>query len=129
GYSVFIDSMSTVAIGDYSDKIAITHVFPKIGWGNKIAGMIQDLKKAWAAEGSTIAVFQSSSSGHAQYAIVTRYKQGLKERASGFRKPFRSTYEGVNGANSFEDYLDIARQYVDDVWSELLLLRTDLSSK
>ncbi len=129
GYSVYIDSLSTVAIGDYSDKIAITHVFPKIGWGNKIAGMIKDLKKAWVAEGSTIAVYQSNSSGHGQYAIVTRYKQGLKEKAPGFRKPFRSTYEGVNGANSFEDYMDIARQYVDDVWSELLLLRTDLSSK
>jgi hypothetical protein len=129
GYSVYIDSLSTVAMGDFSDKIAITHVYPKTGWGNKIVSMIKGLKKAWEAEGSTVAIYAASSSGPAQYSIVTRYKQGLKERATGFRKPFRSTYDGVNGANSFEDYLDIARQYVDQVWSELLFFRADLSSK
>jgi hypothetical protein len=129
GYSVYIDSLSTVALGDFSDKIAITHVFPKVGWGNKVVSMIKDLKKAWAAEGSSIAIYQASSSGPTQYSIVTRYKQGLKERTSGFRKPFRATYEGANGANSYDDYLDIARQYIDQVWSELLTLRADLSSK
>ena len=129
GYSVYIDSLSTVTLGDFSDKIAITHVFPKIGWGNKIVNMIKDLKKAWAAEGSSIAIYQASSSGATQYSIVTRYKQGFKERTPGFRKSFRSTYDGVNGANSYEDYLDIARHYVENVWSELLTMRADLSSK
>jgi hypothetical protein len=129
GYSVYIDSLSTVALGDFSDKINITHVYPKVGWGNKIVSMLKDLKKAWVAEGSSIAVYAASSSGPAQYTVVTRYKQGLKERATGFRKPFRTTYEGANGTNSWDDYLDIVRNYISESWSELLFMRADLSSK
>jgi hypothetical protein len=129
GYYVYQDSLSTVALGDFSDKINITHVYPKIGWNNKIISVINRLKAAWTAEGSTVAVYAANSSGPAQYTLVTRYKQGLKEKASGFRKPFKTTYEGVHGAGSFEDYLDDIRQYTNEAWSELLFLRADLSSK
>jgi hypothetical protein len=128
-FSVYVDSLSTVALGDFSDKINITHVFPKIGCNNKIVDVIKKLKKAWTAEGSTIAVYSASSSGAGQFALVTRYKQGLKEKADGFRKPFRSTYESVNGAGSYPKYLESIREYTNDVWSELLFMRADLSSK
>ncbi len=128
GYSVYVDSLSTIAVGDFTDKIQITHVYPKIGWGNKIVSMIKKLKAAWAAEGSTIAVYQVNGSGPAQYAIVNRYKQGLKEKASGFRKPFKETYDGVHGAGAYEEYLEDLRLYVSDIWSELLFYRKDLSS-
>ena len=129
GYSVYIDSLSTVALGDFSDKIQITHLYPKIGWGNKIVTVIKNLKAAWVADGSTVAVYEANGSGPAQYTIVRRYKQGLKEKADGFRKPFKATYEAVHGAGSFEDYLDNIRQYTNDAWSELLFMRKDLSSK
>lgn len=129
GYYVYIDSLSTVALGDFSDKINITHVYPKIGENNKIVSIINDLKKAWAADGSTVAVYSASSSGPAQYSLTTRYKQGLKEKATGFRKPFKTTFEGVHGEGSYEDYLDKISRYTDEVWSELLFLRPDLSSK
>ncbi len=128
-YSVYVDSLSTVAMGDFSDKINITHVYPKIGCNSKIVDIIKKLKKAWTADGSTIAVYSASSSGAGQFALVTRYKQGLKEKADGFRKPFRATYESVNGAGSFEKYLESIREYTNDAWSELLFLRADLSSK
>ncbi|MBL0358215.1 MAG: hypothetical protein IPP72_15695 [Chitinophagaceae bacterium] len=129
GYSVYVDSLSTVALGDFSDKIQITHLYPKLGWGNKIVNMIKKLKAAWVAEGSTIAVYAANGSGPTQYTLVTRYKQGLKEKAKGFRKPFRETFDAVNGAGSYEDYLDDLRQYASEVWSELLFMRKDLSSK
>jgi hypothetical protein len=129
GYSVYQDSLSTVALGDFSDKINITHVYPKVGGGSKIYGLIKKMKAAWQAEGSTVAVYAASSSGPAQYTIVTRYKQGLKERAPGFRKPFRETYEAIHGVGSWEDYLDTLREYANDGWSELLFMRADLSSK
>ena len=128
-YSVYQDSLSTVALGDFSDKIEITHWYPKIGWGNKIREAILTMKKAWEAGGQSVAVYTASSSGPAQYALVTRYKQGLKERAQGFRKPFKERYEGANGEDSFEDFLDTIREYLKDAWSELLFLRADLSSK
>ena len=129
GYSVYQDSLSTVALGDFSDKINITHIYPKIGGGGKIWSLLKKMKAAWQAEGSTVAVYAASSSGPAQYTIVTRYKQGLKERAPNFRKPFRETYEAIHGVGSWEDYLDTLREYASESWSELLFLRADLSSK
>jgi hypothetical protein len=129
GYSVYIDSLSTVAVDDYSDKIQIQHVYPKIGMEGNVGNMIKKLKKYWMANGVTVAVYTSNGSGPSQYSIVTRYKQGLKEKASGFRKPFKEVYESVNGEGSNAQYLKDATEYVQDSWSELLFLRKDLSSK
>ena len=128
-YSVFQDSLSTVALGDYSDKINIAHIYPKIGKNFKVRNLIKKLRAAWIAQGSTIAVYAANSSGPAQFTVVTRYKQGLKEKADGFRKPFKGTYESTNGEDSYEDYLDDLGLYVNDIWSELLFLRKELSSK
>jgi hypothetical protein len=129
GYSVYIDSLSTVALGDFSDKINIAHVYPKIGQSDNVVNMIKKLKKTWTSVGITVAVYSASSSGAAQYTLVTRYKQGLKERAVGFRKPFKEAYEGVNGEGSYTQYLKDAAEYINENWSELLFMRKDLSSK
>ena len=129
GYSVYLDSLSTVALGDYSDKINITHVYPKIGQNDNVENMIKKLRKTWIASGVSVAVYAASSSGESQYTIVTRYKQGLKERAPGFRKPFKERYEAVNGEGSLAQYSKDAAEFIDKSWSELLFLRADLSSK
>lgn len=129
GYSVYLEALSTVAIGDYSDKIQINHVYPKVGMNDYVEAILKKVKKAWEASGVTVAVYSSSSSGPAQYALVTRYKQGLKERAAGFRKPFKEVYESVNGEGSYAQYLKDAAEYVQESWSELLFFRKDLSSK
>ena len=129
GYSVYNDSLSTVALGDFSDKINITHVYPKMGKGNDVENIIKKIKKTWTADGVSVAVYTASSSGKAQYTLVTRYKQGLKERASDFRKPFKERYESVNGAGSYNQYLKEIAEFTDESWSELLFLRDDLSSK
>jgi hypothetical protein len=128
-YSVYIDSLSTVALGDFSDKINISHVYPKIGQGDNVVNMIKKLKKAWASVGLTVAVYSASSSGPAQFTLVTRYKQGLKEREPGFRKPFKEAYEAVNGEGSYAQYLKDAAEYIQENWSELLFLKKELSSK
>jgi len=76
-----------------------------------------------------MAVYQASSSGQNQYAVVTRYKQGLKERENGFRKPMKERYEAVNGEDSWDHYYDLLKTCVEKSWSELLYYRADLSSK
>lgn len=128
-YGVYQDSLSTVALSDFSDKIAITHVYPKIGKNFKVRNLIKKLRNGWIAEGANIAVYAANSSGPAQFTIVTRYKQGLKEKAPDFRKPFKGTYEAVNGSDSYDEYLDQLGDYVNDIWSELLFQRKDLGSK
>lgn len=129
GFAVYSDSLSTIAVGDFTDKINITHVFPKIGKGDAVVKMIKRLKKTWVAAGVTVAVYSSSSSGKAQYILVTRYKQGLKERTVGFRKPFKETYEAVNGEGSYDQYLQDLIENVDEAWSELLYMDKDLGSR
>jgi len=128
-YSVFQDTLSSVALTDYSKMISITHYFPKIGWGYKLREVIATFKKVWTAGGEYVAVYQSSGSGPAQYALVTRYKQGLKEREDGFRKPFKDRYEAIYGTDSWDKVAEVFQQYVDNIWSELLSFRADLSSK
>lgn len=128
-YSVYQDSLSTVMLTDYADKINITHYVQKIGWGNKVREMIANSTPVWKALGQSVAVYQYSSSGPAQYAVVTRYKNGLKERATMTNTTFKDKYEAVHGQDSFDDYLEILRAYVAEQWSELLFLRADLSSK
>jgi hypothetical protein len=116
-YSVYQDSPSTVAMTDYADKINITHWVQKIGWGDKVRDVIREMRKAWQAGGESVAVYTSSSSGPPQYTIVIRYKQGLKERTSGFRKPFKKRYEAANDEDSFDNYLEVLREYLKESWA------------
>lgn len=129
GFSTYIDTLSTIALEDWTDKVNITHLYPKIGQNDNVINMIRKFKKTWMALGMTVAVFQASSSGPNQFAIATRYKQGLKERTPGFRKPFKDTYESVNGAGSWTQYLNDSATFLQEAWSELLYSRKDLSSK
>lgn len=128
-YAVYEESLSSIALGEFSDKIQITHVFPKIGMSGKIRGILKKLKSVWDAEGSSVAVYSLNASGPSQFVIVTRFKQGLKEKAEGFRKPFKNTYEGIYGDGAFNDYIEDISRYTNDAWSELLFYRKDLSSK
>lgn len=128
-YSVYQDTLSSVALTDFTKFINITHFYPKIGWGYKLREVFAKFKKVWEAGGEAVAVYQASSSGAPQYAVVTRYKQGLKEREDGFRKPFKDRYEDIYGKDSWESVEEVYKNYVNDLWSELLSFRADLSSK
>jgi len=129
GYYEFIDSLSTVAIGDVTDKINITHVYPKMGQNDNVVLMIKRLQKTWEASGVSVAVYKSNSSGQFHYLIVTRYKEGLKEKTPGFRKPFKDVYEEVNGQGSYAQYQKDLAEYLEQSWSELLFVKKDLGSK
>jgi len=128
-YSVFQEELSSVQLTDYSDKIDILHIIPKPGYGPELRAAIKKFKKVFEDGSQSVAVYQSSSSGQNQFALVTRYKQGLKEREANFRKPMKERYEAVNGEDSWDDYYDMLKGGVEKIWSELLFARPDLSSK
>jgi hypothetical protein len=129
GYLVFRDDLSTVQMTDYTEKIAITHVFPKPGRNASIESSIKQLKKMWEASDQTVAVYEASASGKPRYSIVTRYKQGLKERERDFRKPANERFDAVNGKGAFEKFNATGVTDVDHQWTELAFLNTELSSK
>jgi hypothetical protein len=129
GYSVYREDLSTIGVTDYTDKIVINHVFPKPGQMAAVEETIKQVKKVWEASNQTIAVYEASASGEPQMAIVTRYKQGLKERERDFRKPMKERFEAVHGAGSFEKYLAGIASQTDHSWSEMLYYSAKLSSK
>jgi len=129
-YSVFEPELSTVAIGDYSDWIQITRLTPNPGYMGDLRDWVANMKKVWEEAKVTVAVYTLSSSGTSGFAIVTRYRQGLKERDPGFRPPFRDVYEKINGRDSYQrDYFGGLKSAVQEGTSELLKFRADLSSK
>lgn len=128
-YSVFVDSLSTVALTNYSDKIILTHIFPKPGMISGVTGLVQKLKKVWTDGNETVAVYTAVASGDPQIITSTRLKEGLKELASGYRKPMAERYNAANGAGSWDVYQSDYAKYVERRWSEILFYRADLSSK
>lgn len=129
GYLSFREDLSTVKLTDYSDKIAINHIFPKPGKSMAAEEIAKMYKKVWEEAKQSIAVYEASSSGPLQLAIVTRYKEGLKERDPDFRKPLKERYNAIYGEGAFDKYLSAVAESVDQQWSELLFLNADLSSK
>jgi quinol monooxygenase YgiN len=128
-YSVYREDLSSIGLTDYSDKIAINHIFPKPGYATELEDVLKKLKATWQASNQAIAVYESSSSGAPQMAVVTRYKQGLKERERNFRAPMKERYEKVNGAGSWDAYQQLVKNMIDHSWSEMLFFKPDLSSK
>jgi hypothetical protein len=128
-YSVYRADLSSVALTAFTDKIAINHIFPRPGYQTEMEELFKNLKKVWDTSGQTIAVYESSSSGEPQWAVVTRYKQGLQERERNFRAPMKERYEKTNGDGSWTNYQQSLRNMIDHSWSELLFYKAELSSK
>jgi len=128
GYSEFEDSLSTVQLTDYADKIIINHIMPKPGMIGNVRSMIAKMKKAWTGNES-VAVYTSIASGDPQISIVTRLKGGLKELEPNYRKSFTERYNDANGAGAWDQYQKDFAANVASRWSELLFYRADLSSK
>lgn len=128
-YSVYQEELSTIAVGDYTDKIIITHYYQKPGYGPDLRAHLAKMKKAWEAGGSTMAVYTSAVSGPAQFAVVNRLKQGLKELNSGFRTPLKERYEKIHGEDSWDGWMNFIKHHMEKSWSELLYFRADLSSR
>lgn len=128
-YITYREDLSSIPLNDFSDKIAVTHVFPKPGKALKVEESIAPLKKTWDDAKQSIVVYEASSSGPVQYSVVTRYKDGLKERSRGFRKPIKERFDGLNGAGTYEKWLDSVAENVESQWGELLFYNAELSSK
>src|SRR5688500_18721954 len=73
GYAVYREDLSSIPLTEFADKIAILHVYPKQGWGDTLAGLLKKVKAVWQKSNETVAVYQASGSGPAQYILVFRY--------------------------------------------------------
>jgi hypothetical protein len=129
GFVVYREDLSSAKLMDTASKIAISHIYPKPGMIPAMEATIKGLKKVWDDAKQNIVVYESNTSGPAQYAIITRYKQGLKEKELDFRKPLKERYNAVNGEGSFDKYMSSVAEQLDHQWSELLIYSPELSAK
>jgi hypothetical protein len=128
-YNVAIDSLGTTGVSNFTEKIMVTHVFPKLGYGMQYIEHLKKIKKAWEAGKQAVVVYQSAGSGKAGYILVYRLKDGLKEFEDSYRKTFKERYETANGAGSYDWYIQNQRTIVnDETWSEILILQKKLGS-
>ena len=128
-FVTYREDLSTVAMGNYSDKIAINHIAIKPGYYAEMLANLQGMKKMWEAEGSTIAVYETALSGEPEIAVVTRYKSGLKERDAVATGTMPARFASANGAGSWEKYIAVIKNGVSKQWSELLTLKPEMGSK
>ncbi len=128
-YTEFVDSLSTVTLGDYSEKVVITHAYPKPGMIAAAMSLIKKLKPVWTASDERVAVYINVASGAPEVATATRLKNGLKELSSTYRKPQSERFDAANGAGSWATYLEDYGKAIEYRWSELLVYRPDLGSK
>ncbi len=128
-FSVYRADLSTVKLTDYATKIMLNHLYPKPGYVEEVEGLIKKLKNVWEAAGQSIAVYEMNASGPAQFVIVTRYKQGLKEKERNFFKPIKERFTAANGEGSWDAFIQVQRTALDHSWSELLYVHPELGSK
>ena len=128
-FITYREDLSSTALTEFTNKIAVTHVFPKPGKGLKVEESIMPLKKVWDESKQSIVVYEASASGPVQYSVVTRYKDGLKERTRGYFKPMKERFDGANGAGAYDKWLESVSDNVESQWSELLFYNAELSSK
>ena len=129
GYYEFQVDLSTVQLTDYADKILISHMTAKPGKIVATEDLIKRQKKVWEASKESVAVYSTVFSGEPGYITVTRLRDGLKELATDYRKPFAERYNDAYGAGSFDTWLKDYADAVQSRWSELLIYKPELSSK
>lgn len=129
-YANYRAELSTVKLTDYADKVSIQHIFHKPGFGysHQMENLIKSMKKAWESAGQSVAVYENTVSGEPGWLIVTRYKSGLKEIATGGTS-FETSFTKANGAEEWNRFVEGYKQAVDHQWTELTFLKKDLSSK
>ncbi|MCX6204637.1 MAG: hypothetical protein NTZ19_00100 [Bacteroidetes bacterium] len=127
-YAVYKEDLSTIAVANYTDKIAITHLTYNPGYSGETEELIKQLKPNWESTQRSTAVYEVASSGEPGYIIVTRYKDGLKERDPGYKASMKDAFE-KNKPGSYQAYQDGLKKAVKGSWSEILSFQAVLSSK
>lgn len=124
-YLAYNKDLSTVSVGDFVDKVTINRWFYKVGEAGKMENVVNRLKKVWEAEKQSVAVYRTSSSGEGAFMLVTRHKNGWKEKGIAPSKPFR---DNLGGNSEYDEWISDLKACMDHSYSEMISRRKDLSS-
>lgn len=76
-----------------------------------------------------MAVYEASLSGEPQFVVVTRYKQGLKERDVVRPLALPERFNKANGDGSFAKFISVVKESIGHQWAEILYHKPEMDSK
>jgi hypothetical protein len=126
-YMEFQDKHSTTPLGNYSAKALITHAYVKPGRMPAYMEALKTNKAVWEKRGYNVAVWRSFASGPAQVGIVYRLKNGFKDFDID-DGPYKAAYDEINGAGSYDKYLEEIVRDVESYSSDMIEYSPNLSS-
>ncbi|MES2128262.1 MAG: hypothetical protein V4463_13405 [Pseudomonadota bacterium] len=126
-YMTYDDKLSTTALGNFSTKAVITRIIVKPGRGMAYTAALKTNKAVWEKLGRNVAVWRSFASGQQQVSVVTRLKQGFKDFDVD-QGTYVAAYDSVNGAGSYEKYLEEMARDVDSATGEMIEYKPEMSS-
>jgi hypothetical protein len=126
-YMTYEDKHSTTALGNYSTKAMINHAYLKPGREAAYMAALKTNKAAWEKRGLNVAVWRSFASGPTHVAIVYRLKNGFKDFDID-NGPHQAAYDEINGAGSYDKYLEEIARDVDSYSGDMIEYSPGLSS-
>lgn len=129
GCAMYRGELSSSALSENASDLSIEHMFYKPGTVLLMEELIGKQKKVWEETGQQVAVFQNATSGTEHFILVTRHKEGWKEKAKFNEKSFAEAYNKLYGSSAYSDHLKLMSRNVNEIWSEMVKLRADLSSE
>lgn len=127
-FVTFDDKLSTTQAGNWSNKAVLTRFYIKPGRGVANTAALKTNKAVWEKLGRNVAVWRSWASGQAQVIVAARLKEGFKDFDNDTRM-YGPTYDEVNGAGSYDKYLEEVARNADSIVGEMIEYKPDLSSQ
>lgn len=126
-FATYDDKLSTTQAANWSNKVVLTHFYTKPGRGLAWTKALQANKPVWEKLGRNVAVWRSWSSGPGQIVVAGRLKEGFKDFDNDTRT-YSTAFDEVNGAGSYEKYLEEMARSVDHIVGEMIEFKPELSS-
>lgn len=128
GYVLYRAEYSTTAVGNFSNKAALTHLYIKPGQMQAYLEGLKTVKPVWEKLGLNMVVYTTYLSGEPRVTIIERLKNGFKDfEPDG--TTFRETYDAIHGAGAYAKRMEDQPRMVDHVVGEMIALRPEFLVK
>jgi hypothetical protein len=128
-YAKYEAEMSTTPAANWSNKVLLTHHFPKGGRIEALSNTYKLYKPVWEKLGWNVVAWSSVASGAPQITLARRLKSGFKDfDVDG--PSFKKTFDEIHGAGTYDKTQeDYGRNASDMRFGEMIEFKPDLSSQ
>ncbi|XLZ69253.1 hypothetical protein ABT364_22370 [Massilia sp. SR12] len=127
-YVTFDEKLSTSPAGNWSNKAVLTRFYIKPGRNVANTAALKTNKAVWEKLGRNVAIWRSWASGPTQVIVAGRLKEGFKDFDNDTRM-YSQAYDEVNGAGSYDKYLEDVARNADSIVGEIIEYKPELSTQ